>query len=183
VTNFHGNCAQILKNDAPASHNRLSHGVLRTWTIVCSSFWSQKPMRSLYFVPWWYGRFHYSRSLWRWCCSNSRDDRIFQSPTNSPEFRLVITSSPVSLPSIHLTQLYQTNSFAPLTTSMIPRTKFVVCPVSIMMLLKHLIRTWLRYLSMFRLCHKSLRINRCFYLIASVISFLKSLSPDLLCLL
>jgi hypothetical protein len=50
-------------------------------------------------------------------------------------------------------------------------------------MLKHLIRTGLRYLSMFKSCHGSLRTNRCFDLIASEISSLKSLSPDLLCLL
>jgi hypothetical protein len=52
-----------------------------------------------------------------------------------------------------------------------------------MMLLKHLIRTRLRYFSMFRSCHGSLRINRCFHLMASKISSLTSLSPDLLYLL
>jgi hypothetical protein len=36
-----------------------------------------------------------------------------------------------------------------------------------------------RHLSMFRLCHGSLRANRCFDLIASEVSSLKSLSPDL----
>jgi hypothetical protein len=64
----------------------------------------------------------------------------------------------------------------PAATSTLPRMKFVVFPVSITMLLKHLIRTRLRYLSMFRLCHGSLRTNRCFGLIASEISLLKSLS-------
>jgi hypothetical protein len=59
------------------------------------------------------------------------------------------------LPLIHLTQLYQTNSLA-LTTSTFAWIKFVVFPVSIMMLLKLLIRTRLRCLSMFRSCHGSL---------------------------
>jgi hypothetical protein len=68
-------------------------------------------------------------------------------------------------------------------SSTLPRIKFVRLPVSITMLLKHLIRAPLRYLSMFRSCHGSLRINRCFDLIASEISSLKSLSPGLLCLL
>jgi hypothetical protein len=58
-----------------------------------------------------------------------------------------------------------------------------VFPVSIMILLKHLIRARLRYLSMFRSCHRSLRTNRCFDLIASEIYSLKSPSPDLLFLL
>jgi hypothetical protein len=52
-----------------------------------------------------------------------------------------------------------------------------------MMLLKHLIRTRLRSLSMFRSSRGFLRTDRCFDLIASGISSLKSLSPDLLCLL
>jgi hypothetical protein len=103
-------------------------------------------------------------------------------PYQSPKIRLVITPSPVLPPSIHLIQLYQENSLVP-TTSRFPRIKFVVFPVSIMMLLKDLIRTGLRYLSMFRSCHGSLRINRCFHLIASEISSLKSLSPGLLYLL
>jgi hypothetical protein len=85
--------------------------------------------------------------------------------------------------SIHLMQLYQTNSLAPTTTSTLPRIRFVVFPVSIMTLLKHLIRSRLRYFSVFRSCHRSLRTNRCFDLIASEISSLKSLSPGLLCLL
>jgi hypothetical protein len=38
-------------------------------------------------------------------------------------------------------QLDQTNSLARKTTSTFPRIKFVAFPVSIMMLLKHLIRT------------------------------------------
>jgi hypothetical protein len=42
---------------------------------------------------------------------------------------------------------------------------------------------WLRYVAMFGSCHRSLRTNRCFDLIASEIFSLKSLSPDLLCLL
>jgi hypothetical protein len=100
----------------------------------------------------------------------------------SPKFRSVITSSPVLLPSIHLMQLYQTNSLSPTTTSTFPRIKFVGFPVSIMMLLKHLIRTRLRYLSLFRSCYGSLRTNRCFDLIASEMSSLKSLSPAFLCL-
>jgi hypothetical protein len=69
------------------------------------------------------------------------------------------------------------------TTSTLPRIKFILFPVSIMMLLKKLVRTRLRHLSMFRPSHESLRINRRFDLIASEISSLKSLSPDLLCLL
>jgi hypothetical protein len=84
----------------------------------------------------------------------------------SPKFRLVMTSSPVLLPSIHLTQLYQTNSLAPTTASTLPRIKFVLFPVSIIIRLKNLIRTRLRYLSLFRSCHGSLRTNRCFDLIA-----------------
>jgi magnesium-transporting ATPase (P-type) len=83
----------------------------------------------------------------------------------SPNFRLVITLSPVLLLSIHLTQLYQTNSFAPTTTSTLPRVKFIVFPVSIIVLLRHLIRTRLRYFSMFRSCHGSLSTNRRFDLI------------------
>jgi hypothetical protein len=101
----------------------------------------------------------------------------------SPKVRLVITSSLVLLPSIHLTQLYQTSSFAPTTTLMLPRIKFVVFPVSTMMPLKHLIRARLRYVSMFKSYHRSLRTNRCFDLIASDISSLKSRSSDLLYLL
>jgi hypothetical protein len=103
--------------------------------------------------------------------------------SQSPKFRLVITESPVLFPPIHLTQVYQTNSLASTTTSTLPRIKFVVFPVSIMMLLKLLTRTRPRYFSMFRSCHRSLRTNRCFDLIASEKSPLKSLSPDLLCLL
>jgi hypothetical protein len=49
--------------------------------------------------------------------------------------------------------------------------------------LKYLIRTRLRYISMFRSCHGSLRTNRCFDVIASEISSLVSPSPDLMCLL
>jgi hypothetical protein len=101
------------------------------------------------------------------------------SPYQSPKIRLMIPSSPVLLLSSHLTQLYQTNSLAPMTTSTLPRIKFVVFPVSIMMLLKHLIRTRLRYLSMSRSRHGSFRTNRCFDFIASEISSLKSLSSDL----
>jgi hypothetical protein len=104
-------------------------------------------------------------------------------PLPTAKFRLVITLSPVLLPSIHLMPLYQTNSLAPTTTSTLPTIKVVVFPVSIRMLLKHLTRTRLKYLSMFRSCHGSLRTNRCFNLIASEISSLKSLFPDLLCLL
>jgi hypothetical protein len=104
-------------------------------------------------------------------------------PYQSPKFRPVITLSPILLPSIHLTQLRQTNSFAPTTNSTLPRIKTVMFPVSIIMLLKRLIRTRLRYLSMFRLCPGSLKTDRCFDLIASEISSLKLLSPDLLCLL
>jgi hypothetical protein len=104
-------------------------------------------------------------------------------PQQFPKFRPVMTSSSVLLPSIHLAQLYQTSSLAPTTISMFSRIKFVVFPVSIMMLLKHLIRTRLSYLSMFISCHGSLKANRCFDLIASEISSLKSLSPALLCLL
>jgi hypothetical protein len=66
---------------------------------------------------------------------------------------------------------------------MLSRIRFIVFPVSIMILLKHLIHTRLRYLSMFRSCHGSLRTNRYFDFIASKISSIKSLSPDLLCLL
>jgi hypothetical protein len=99
-------------------------------------------------------------------------------PDQSPKFRLMITSSPVLLPSIHLMQLYQTNSLAPTTISTLARFKFVGFPLSIMILLKHLIRTRLRYLSMLRSCHGSLRTNRCFNLIASEISSLKSRSPS-----
>jgi hypothetical protein len=55
--------------------------------------------------------------------------------------------------------------------------------VSIMMLLKHLTCTRLRYLSMFRSYRKSLTANRCLDLIASEISSLKSLFPHLRCLL
>jgi hypothetical protein len=87
------------------------------------------------------------------------------------------------LPAIYLTQLYQTNSLTPTTTSTLPRIKFVAFPVSIIMLLKHLIRTRLRYLSMFRSCYGSLRTNRCFDLIVSEISYFKAIYSDLLCLL
>jgi hypothetical protein len=104
-------------------------------------------------------------------------------PCQFPKFRLVITPSLVLLPSIHLTQLYQESSLAPATTWTLPRVTFVVFPVSVMILLKHLIRIWLRYLLMFRSCHGSLGTNRCFDLIASEISSLKSLFPELLCLL
>jgi hypothetical protein len=104
-------------------------------------------------------------------------------PYQFPIFRLVVTSSPVLLPSIHLTQLYQTNSLAPTRASTLLRIKFVAFPVSMMMLLEDLIHTRLRHLSMFKSCHGSLRTNRCFDLIASESSSLKSLSPDLLCLL
>jgi hypothetical protein len=86
-------------------------------------------------------------------------------------------------PLIHLTQLYQTNSLTTATISTLPRIKFVVFPVLVMMLLKHLIRTQRRYIFMFRLCHGSLRTNSCFDLIASEISSLKSVSLDLLSLL
>jgi hypothetical protein len=111
----------------------------------------------------------------RWC---NLPDRC-----SSPKFRRVITPSPVLLPSIHLMQLYQTNSLAPTTTSTLSGIKFVVFPVSIMILFKYLIRTRLRCPSMFRSCHGSLRNNRCFCLIVSEISPLVSLSPNLLCLL
>jgi hypothetical protein len=57
----------------------------------------------------------------------------------------VIMSSPVLLPSIHLMQLYQMNSLAPTTNSTLPRIKFIVFPVSIIIPLKHLIRTRLRW--------------------------------------
>jgi hypothetical protein len=100
-----------------------------------------------------------------------------------PKVRLVIRSSPGLLPSIHLTQLYQTYSLAPTTTLTLPRIKFVVFPVLIMMPLKHLIHTRLKYLSMVRSCHGSSRTNRYFDLIASDISSFKSLSADFLCLL
>jgi hypothetical protein len=53
----------------------------------------------------------------------------------------VTTSSQVLGPSIHLRQLYQTNSLAPTTNLTLLRIKFVVLPVSITMMLKHLIRT------------------------------------------
>jgi hypothetical protein len=102
-------------------------------------------------------------------------------PQNFPWGYIML--SPALLPPIHLTQLYQTNSLAPSTTSMLPRIKFIVFPVSIMMLLKHLIRTRLKYLSMFKSCHGSLRTNGCFDLIAPEISSFKSLPLDLLCLL
>jgi hypothetical protein len=104
-------------------------------------------------------------------------------PYPSPKFRLVITSSLVWLPSIHMTQLYQTNSLAPTTTSMLTRIRLVVFQVWIMTLLKHLICTRMRYVSIFRSCHGSLKTNKCFDIIASEISSLKSLSLDLLCLL
>jgi hypothetical protein len=107
----------------------------------------------------------------------------YSRPLPIPQICLVVTSSPVLLPSIHLKQLYQTNSLAPMTASTLSRIKFIVFPVSIMMLLKHLICIRLRYLSMFRSCHESLRNNTCFDLIASEMSSLKSLFPDLLCLL
>jgi hypothetical protein len=77
AANFHRNCAQIPRNDASASRNRLSHEVLRTRAAVCGSFSSQDPRRSLYFASWWSGRFHYSPSHWYWCCLNSRDDVMF----------------------------------------------------------------------------------------------------------
>jgi hypothetical protein len=107
----------------------------------------------------------------------------FPDPDQSPIFRLVITSSPVLPPSIHLTQHYQTNSLAPMITLTLERIKFVVLLFSIMMLLKYLIRTRLKYLLTFISRHVSLTSNRCFDFFASDISFLKSLSPDLLCLL
>jgi hypothetical protein len=55
--------------------------------------------------------------------------------------------------------------------------------VSTMLLLKYLIRAPMRYASMFRSCHGSLRTNRCFDLIVSEISYLKAIYSDLLCLL
>jgi hypothetical protein len=55
--------------------------------------------------------------------------RNLPDPYQSPKFRLVITSSPVLFLSIHLTQLYETNSLAPTTTSSFPRIKFVMFPV------------------------------------------------------
>jgi hypothetical protein len=72
----------------------------------------------------------------RWC--------NLPGPYQFPKFRLVITSSRVLVPSIHPRLLYQTNSLAPTTTPTLPMIKFVVSPVSIMMLLKHLIRARLR---------------------------------------
>jgi hypothetical protein len=68
-------------------------------------------------------------------------------------------------------------------TLTLPKIKFVVFPVSIRVLLKYLIRTRLRYLVIFKLCRRSLRTNRCFDLIVSEISYIKSPSLDLLCLL
>jgi hypothetical protein len=50
TANFRRNCSQIPRNDASASHTRLSHEVLRTWTDVCGSFWSREPKQSLYFA-------------------------------------------------------------------------------------------------------------------------------------
>jgi hypothetical protein len=84
AANSRRNCAQISRNNAPASHNRLPHEVLRTWAAAYGFFWSQEPRRSLYFASWWYGRFHYSRTRWPWCCSNSRDDAAFETRTNPP---------------------------------------------------------------------------------------------------
>jgi hypothetical protein len=70
-----------------------------------------------------------------------------------------------------------------MTTSTVPRIKFVVLPVSIMMLLKHLILLQMRCISVFRSYHGSLRTNMCFDLTTSEISSLKLRSPDLPCLL
>jgi hypothetical protein len=147
--------------------------VLRTWAAVCGFFWSQEPSRL-----WTISLFAQALMLFKF----SRRCNLPE-PYQFPKFRLVITSSPVLFPSIHLTQLYQANSLAPTTTSTLPRIKFVVFPVSIMMLLKHLIRTRLRHLSMITSSHGSLRTNMCFDLIASEIFSLKSLSLDLLCFL
>jgi hypothetical protein len=75
------------------------------------------------------------------------------------------------------------NSLAPMTTSTLPRTRLIVFPVSIMILLKYLIPVPVRYPSRFRSCHGSVRTNSCFDLIVSEISYLKAIYPDLLCLL
>jgi hypothetical protein len=58
-----------------------------------------------------------------------------------------------------------------------------VFPVSTMMLLKYLIRAPMRDASMFKSCHGSFRTNRCVDLIVSEILCLKTIYPDLLCLL
>jgi hypothetical protein len=42
--NFRRRCAQIPRNDAQATRNRLSHEVLRTRPAVCVSSWSQEPI-------------------------------------------------------------------------------------------------------------------------------------------
>jgi hypothetical protein len=75
------------------------------------------------------------------------------------------------------------NSLAPMKILTLPRVEFIVFPVSIVILLKHLIHTRMRYLSIFRSCHGFFMTNRCFDLITSEISSLKLPSPDLLCLL
>jgi hypothetical protein len=75
------------------------------------------------------------------------------------------------------------NSLDPMTTSTLPRIRLIVFAVSTMMLLKHLIHAPMRWPSMFRSCHGSLRNNRCFDLIVSEISCLKAIYPDLLYLL
>jgi hypothetical protein len=104
-------------------------------------------------------------------------------PCQSPRFRLVITSSPIFLPWIHLMQLYQTNSLAPTNYFDAPEDQIRCVPS-----LNHdVVETFdpypLRYLSIFRSCHGSLRTNKCFDLIALEISSFKSLSLDLLGLL
>jgi hypothetical protein len=101
----------------------------------------------------------------------------------NPKFRLVIVSNQVLVPSTHLTQLSQKNSLAPMTTSTLPRIRLIMVPVSIMVLVKYLIRTPMRFPSMFRSCHGSLRTNKCFDLIVLEISYLKAIYPYLLCLL
>jgi hypothetical protein len=84
AVNFRRNCARIPRNDTPMSRNRPSHEILRTWTTICGSFWSQELRWSRYCAPSWYARFHYSPSRWRWCRLNSRDDAIFLISINPP---------------------------------------------------------------------------------------------------
>jgi hypothetical protein len=64
-----------------------------------------------------------------------------------------------------------------------PRIRLILFAVSTMMLLKYLTRAPMRYPSMFRSCHGSLRTDRCLDLIVSEILYLKAIYPDLLCLL
>jgi hypothetical protein len=45
------------------------------------------------------------------------------------------------------------------TTSALPRIRLIVLPVATMMLLKYLVHAPMRYPSMFRSCHGSLRTN------------------------